>query len=146
MQYIRYGLGVKEYSDIIGVPIITNLDTEFDYENADYDAEPNDHWVLVVPHLDPGNVSYGSGRPEILKLMYLTWAMTFLLLDTVISMNNQSPLFAPLGSKKFKEEAIKRLQNRSGYEELKQELDKSREQVNEWRRNDTSGKKSIMSS
>lgn len=73
----RYGLGVKEYSDAIGIPTITNANTNFDYENAGYDDEPLDYWTIVVPHLHPGSVSYGPGHPDVLRLMYLTWAMTF---------------------------------------------------------------------
>lgn len=37
--------------------------------------------VLVLPHLDPGFVSYGPADPRILRLMLLTWIRTFILID-----------------------------------------------------------------
>lgn len=139
----RYGLGVKEYSDIIGIPTITNTNTNFDYENSEYDAEPGDYWTLVVPHIHPGNVSYGPGRPDILRMMYLTWAMTFLLLDTILQMDAEE-VSLNRGSKAFVEEALRRLGERQDYSVLKVELDQSREAVNVWRSKDTSGETMMM--
>ncbi|KAI7878814.1 hypothetical protein K492DRAFT_179528 [Lichtheimia hyalospora FSU 10163] len=136
-----YGLGVKEYRDTIGIPTIINMDTDFDYENSDYDAEPSEHWTIVVPHVHPGNVSYGPGRPDILRMMYLTWAMTFLLLDTILKMNGDTSLSFKPGSKAFAEDAIKRLEERDDYGVLKLELDQSREAVNAWRIKDSSGRR-----
>lgn len=124
--------------------MITNLDTNFNYEDEGYDAEPIGNWVLVIPHLHPGYVSYGPGSPDILKLMYLTWAMTFLLLDVLLDLDYDHTVPLEPGTKAFAERALENLEGRDDYGPLKVELDAIRDKVNTWRREDATGKKFIF--
>lgn len=78
MIIFSYSLGRTEYLSTIGTPFITSTDLNFDYQSAE-DVQPEAQ-VLVVPHLDPGFVSYGPADPRILRLMLLTWIRTLVLI------------------------------------------------------------------
>lgn len=43
---------------------------------------------IVVPHLHPGYVSYGSGDMRILRLLLLTWCRTLLLVSCCLELVN----------------------------------------------------------
>lgn len=46
---------------------------------------------IVVPHLDPGYVSYGSGDTRILRVMLLTWCRTLCLISCCMQLANETP-------------------------------------------------------
>ncbi|ORY89919.1 hypothetical protein BCR43DRAFT_118528 [Syncephalastrum racemosum] len=64
---------------------------------------PEEHkYIILIPHLDPGFVSYGAADPVILQYMHLTWCKTVLLIEEVLrALERNDPVAPAPGTREF---------------------------------------------
>lgn len=123
----------------IGDTFIVNYDTDFDYEGAAEDDQPNPNcWAVLIPHLDPGFASYGSGSTTMMRLMFLTWARTILLLESCLELLYTRDGLRP-GTREFAEAMVDLLQRKEGATDLSQRLADAQKSVFSQESSDASG-------
>ena len=106
LTLIRYRLSSTHYHDILAKPFISNYDDTFPYENAAEDEQPQEQWVVVVPHMHLGSANYGCIEAYILKLMYVTWIRTLILTDIVIALLDDPNYPHDVGTRQFCERVL----------------------------------------
>ncbi|KAI7886316.1 hypothetical protein K492DRAFT_190282 [Lichtheimia hyalospora FSU 10163] len=132
----RYALSSPRYRDIVGVPMIINHDATFSYEDEPEGAEPQQGWCVVIPHMHPGTANYGNVDPRIIRMMFLCWIRTLLLVDAAINIAAESP--HPTGSQAFAQQLLAEWQNREPVA-LSDAINEARIAVNELRSNGQAG-------
>ncbi|KAI9252283.1 hypothetical protein BDA99DRAFT_563317 [Phascolomyces articulosus] len=71
-----YSLGTSEYHQVLGQLVVTDYHYQFDPRETN--AGRPQFKTILIPHLDPGFVSYGSADPCILRFMFTSAARSTL--------------------------------------------------------------------
>lgn len=132
----RYSLSSPRYRDIVGEPTIINHDATFSYTNEPEGVEPQHGWCVMIPHLDPGTANYGSVDPLILRLMFLCWVRTLILVDTAIDIAALEE--HAVGTQPFAQQLLQEWQNREPAA-LTPAINQARTAVNDLRSNGQAG-------
>ncbi|KAI8145507.1 hypothetical protein BJV82DRAFT_603920 [Fennellomyces sp. T-0311] len=100
-----FSLGLNEYMPKIATHEIIDYDHLYDaatQAGAQYKA-------ILIPHLDPGFVSYGAAEPLILRLMLLSWFRTVIFVDVILEMITEEDMHLVPGTAEFCNEVIQRI-------------------------------------
>lgn len=127
-----------EFNSVIGEPVLSNYDIDFNYEEAPFGAQPPTGWTITIAHLHPGAVSHGSADTVTLCLMYLSWVRTILLVGCLLQvLEEASP--PPVGSRMFCEQVLQVLHDREGPTPLPHLLREARRAYQDLRQINASG-------
>ncbi|KAG2225101.1 hypothetical protein INT45_011783 [Circinella minor] len=122
-----YSLGESEFKNMIGNPTIVDHNINFTPSIAS--PIPTSNYSILIPHLHPGFVSYGSASPVILRFMHLTWCKTIILLNTVIGMLIGGATPHNPKSRPFCDEALRLFNERCEQGDINDQFERSRAQV-----------------
>ena len=122
--YISYFLGESEFKNMIGNPMI--VDHNINFTPSISSPVPTSNYSILIPHLDPGFVSYGSASPVILRFMHLTWCKTIILLNTVIEMLIGGTTPHNPKSRSFCDEALRLFNERCEQGNINDQFERSR--------------------
>ncbi|KAG2220819.1 hypothetical protein INT45_004480 [Circinella minor] len=123
-----YSLGVNEYSTSLGIPQI--IDYDYQYDAGRQDQQGPRFKSIMIPHLHPGFVSYGSADPRILRLMFLCWCRTLILLDIIIELLNiQRPGVPEPGTTEFCQQVLNTWEQRESVTDLPNRINEARAAV-----------------
>ncbi|KAI7849173.1 hypothetical protein BDC45DRAFT_574188 [Circinella umbellata] len=91
-----YSLEESEFKNMIGNPTI--VDQNINFTPSISAPVPTSNYSILVPHIDPGFVSYGSPSLVILRYMHLTWWTPELMLQQLELERKQYPELRQLAS------------------------------------------------
>ena len=136
-----HSLDKSEYGSIIGEQVLVNYDAAFKYETEPDDAQPSDKlWTVIIPHFYMGNMNYRSRHPQLVRLAFLCWVRSLLLVDCCISLIEGSSTQLHPESREFGQLLIEKLYKRELKSDIPQKLREARTMVQERRRSDAKGK------
>lgn len=106
------------------------------------EQEINNYWGVAIPHLDPSSLAFGSRDPRVLRLVFLCWIRSLLLLDcclvaleTTPSNDENGP-----GTLAFAKNLTVMLQQREARSDLVEKIKEARDAVCDMRASDSLGK------
>lgn len=85
-SYYRQSLTEEVYATVIGEPAIVWIgdltkDASIEEEEEQQQANDDRFWGVAIPHLDPASLAFGSRDPRVLRLVFLCWVRSLLLLE-----------------------------------------------------------------
>ncbi|KAI7874962.1 hypothetical protein K492DRAFT_211222 [Lichtheimia hyalospora FSU 10163] len=136
----RQSLTEEYYAEIIGEPNIIHID-DFYEDTPIEEQEINNYWGVAIPHLDPGSLAFGSRDPRVLRLVFLCWIRSLLLLDcclvalqTTPSNDEDGP-----GTLAFAKNLVAMLQQREACSDLGERIKEARDAICTMRGSDPFG-------
>lgn len=117
-----------------------NYDTDYDYASAGTGIMSDERcWAVAITHYHPAFLRHGSVDPILVKLYYLVWARTLLLLDCCLQLLHIAPGPMP-GTREFAEKLIDFTRQKEANVDLENKLIETRQQVIELQRWNAIGK------
>lgn len=118
----------SEYIKAIGEPAVISYDVHFDYTCDPSQFTPQ-YFAIHIPRLYPGFPAHKGGDHNMLRLMFITWVRTMLLLDSYCEYVSTGKRTPPPVTREFHEGVLERLREREQQSDLAQRLCEARNVV-----------------